>query len=540
MAELEADVVIVGSGVAGTLLADRLRSTGARLLILEAGPRSDRQEAVKTYRDSPVRLPESAWPAAPWAPRPSVGSLQDYYVQMGPDLFKSTYERRAGGTTWHWLGTAMRRRPDDFEPRTRYGVAQDWPLTYEDLEPWYVQAEHELGVSGDSAVDDGSPRSAPFPMPAIHPSYLDLAVARALKPMGIAVVPTPQARNSRPWQNRMMCCGSSSCIPVCPVGAKYDAASVHLARCEKAGVRVEVEAVVHHVEIGADGRVSEVLFKRPDGSEHRAVGRCYVLAAHAIETPKILLASRTPALPEGVANSSGQVGRNLMDHPIMLSWALAGEPLYPFRGPLSTSGITHFRDGDFRRTRAAFRVEIGNDGWRWPVGDLSALVPEMVARGIRGTALREALKEHGQRQIRLASLCEQLPDPENRVVPAFDRLDPLGIPRPRLHYRVDDYTRRGMKSAEEFHERLFRALKSTETHHDPAFQGAGHVMGTCRMGRDPRSSVLDSHGRSHDHPNLFVVGSAVFPSAGTANPTLTLAALSLRTADRVKADLEAR
>lgn len=155
MPDGNADVVIVGAGVAGVLIAYKLAQAGVDVLVLEAGPRVNRREALET--------PGSPYPEVPYAPRPSVIALQEYYVQDGPELFKSNYERRAGSTTWHWLGTSLRHLPSDFEMRPRYGVAVDWSISYEDVKPWYAEAERALGVAGDSDEDLGSPREEPFP-----------------------------------------------------------------------------------------------------------------------------------------------------------------------------------------------------------------------------------------------------------------------------------------------------------------------------------------------------------------------------------------
>jgi choline dehydrogenase-like flavoprotein len=537
MAEpLSADVVIVGAGVAGSVTGWVLATTGLKVLLLDSGPRVDRGEAIGFFQQAPAKTPESPYPSLPYAPRPAVDDLHGYYVQDGPTLFKSTYERRVGGTTWHWLGTALRLLPSDFAIHSRYGVGADWPITYTELEPWYGQAETILGVAGDSSEDLGSPRRMPYPMPPIPPTYLDEQVAGAASRLGLVVKSTPQARNSQPYDGRPPCCGSASCIPLCPIGAKYDA-SVHVRAAEAAGARIVDRAVAHVVEVDPAGRVAAVRAKRPDGSEARAVGRMFVLAAHAIETPKLLLMSRSERFPGGVANGSDQVGRNLMDHPIQLSWALARDPLYPYRGPLSTSGIEHLRDGEFRRQRAAFRIEIGNDGWRWPGGDPIDATAELVRRGYRGRALADRLAELSVRQLRLASLIEQLPDPDNRITPALDRVDALGIPRPRIRYRLDDYALAGMTEARRLHERIFEAMGADSRRHRAEHEGAGHVLGTYRMGSDPKTSVVDRELRAHDHANLFLLGSGVFPSGGTANPTLTITALALRAAETIKRDV---
>jgi glucose dehydrogenase len=312
----QADVIVVGAGVAGLIAAWRLAKAGVKVLVLEAGPRGERHEALAVFHRALAKTPESPYPPAPHAPQPSVLHLDRYYIQEGPQLFKSTYLRRVGGTTWHWLGTALRFRPNDFRLWSIYGVGVDWPISYDDLEPWYMAAEHELGVAGGS--NHGSPRRNAYPMPEIPATYLDKQVAAAVKPLGLIVEVSPQARNSQDFDGRPTCCGSASCIPICPIQAKYDA-SVHAAKAERAGARIIENAVAHFVEVGSDGRVTAIRYKRPDGSERRAGGCMFILAAHAVETPKLLLQSRNDTLPRGVANSSDQVGRNLMDHPGQLS-----------------------------------------------------------------------------------------------------------------------------------------------------------------------------------------------------------------------------
>ncbi len=536
MAEYAADVVIVGAGVAGLLAAWKLTEAGAKVLVLESGPRVNRAKALETYRQAAIKTPDAPYPTLPYAPIPSVAALDDYYVQVGPTPFKSTYVRRVGGTTWHWLGTTLRHLPSDFKLQSQYGVATDWPINYDDLASWYTAAERELGVAGNKSEDLGSPRSGEYPLPPLPLSYLDRQIAIAVAPLGYRVKLTPQARNSIAFDGRPPCCGSATCVPICPIGAKYDA-TVHARKAEAAGAEIIEQAVVYQVEIDGEGKVSGVRFKHPDGSEHRATGRIFILAAHAIETPKLLLMSRTDALPNGVANSSDQVGRNLMDHPIQLSWALAQAPLYPYRSPLENAGIEDFRDGDFRRERSAFRIAIGEDGWSFPGTPPDLLVTELIGQGLRGEALRNELNAQVARQFRFALLVEQMPLPENRVTPAWDKLDAIGLPRPQIDYRLGEFAEKGMVEARRIADQIFDAVGVTYREHGAEHEGAGHVMGTYRMGNDPQTSVVNAQQRSHDHPNLFLLGSGVFPTVGTANPTLTIAALSLWAADTIKQEL---
>ena len=217
----------------------------------------------------------------------------------------------------------------------------------------------------------------------------------------------------------------------------------------------------------------------------------------------------------------------------------SASPVWPYRGPLSTSGVENTRSGDWRATRPSFRIEIGNDGWSWPTGAPIADAQELAGKGLRGVALQKAIVDRTAREIRFGTLTEQLPDPANRIVPDDAKRDALGLPRPRIAYRLDAYTLAGLAEARRIHEETFVRMKATEIHHNPdaQFQGAGHVLGTTRMGKDARSSVVDGDLRAHDHRNLFLVGSGAFPTGGAANPTLTIAALALRSVDAIRRSL---
>ena len=538
------DVVVVGSGVAGALVAWKLAKAGASVTVLEAGPRIDRDAAVEVFRAATAKVPESPYPNTAHAPRPSVLDIglgdTGYLFQEGPEAFGSTYERIVGGTTWHWLGSSPRLLPDDFRMKTRFGVGADWPISYADLEPWYVKAERAIGVAGDSNDDQGSPRSAGFPMEAVPASFLDGVVDEAARRIGFRLSLTPQARNTETYNDRHRCVGNSNCIPICPIAAKYDAL-VHLDLAEDAGAQLIANAVVHDLLLRPDGTVGGVVYRRPDGSDHTVTARAVVLAAHGIETPKLMLIANAG---KGVGNSSGKVGLNLMDHPIQLSWALSAQPVFPQRGPLSTSGIESTRrQPDTQGQRSAFRVEVANDGFRFPIGDPTT---EFIATPDRdsfirlregGEALAERWRDHLSRELRFASLTEQLPEETNLVRPHPMLKDEIGIPRPSIAFKVDQYALDGMAAAKDVHVRLFQALGATQQQHGAFPFGAGHIMGTTKMGSDPKTSVADGSGRSHDVRNMWIVGSSLFPTCGTANPTLTIAALALRTAAALRQEL---
>jgi choline dehydrogenase-like flavoprotein len=624
----EFDVVIVGSGVAGALVAKRLGLAGRTVLVLEAGepipPNID--SYMDSFFNASAKVPESPYPPAivdsknalidPLtvnAGRPTSLTLapdiwkdptKSYLIPAkdekglpSPQAFASTYERIAGGTSRHWLGTSLRFLPNDFRMRSTYGRSSalptgivDWPIGYSDLEPWYGDAEHEIGVSADA--DEQAylgitfPPGYAYPMPSIVTSRVD----QFLDPKKLASVTvggrplkaynTPAARNSQPYQNRRVCAGNTNCIPICPIQAKYDPTITLNDASTTRNVTIRYRTVAYEVVIGENGRVSQINCHsyEKDGKKSPDVqvrGKIFVIAANAIETPRLLLMSKNGGpTAKGVANRSDAVGRYLMDHPYYVPWGLAPKPIWPYRGPLSTSGIESARDGAFRSTRGAFRVDIGNDGWSFVVGGLGGdpnITTVDFVNGLNnskandkdkpvalfGRELATKLNNVLSRQFRLGFLVEQTPDESNRVTLATGpkEVDGLGLPRPAVHYALSDYTKRGLAVAKQTADDIFKTFDveqktTTADVNDPCvfewprgsgkhlkYYGAGHIIGTCRMGTDHQKSVVNAELRSWQHPNLFVAGSSVFPTSATANPTLTIAALSLRLAETIKQDL---
>ena len=588
LAEPDFDVIIVGSGIAGALVAHRLARAKVRVLILEAGgvpPDSlGRYALVRSYIASPSKATNTPFcgdnilATQPNPTNPTLGT--DYYVYppgFTGDKFKSFYERLVGGSTWHWQGIHVRMVPNDFATKTLYGKGVDWPLNYDDLERWYVEGEREMGVAGDNEERRDDLRHKryriKYPMPALVPSYLDKELTKAVARMPpvdgvrLRVNTVPHAINSRLYDGRPACEGYTSCVPLCPIKARYEAI-FHVEKAMAAGAILRTQAVVTRLQLDESGkRVTGVHYRRwqwsdqenkrlpLDESDRFVSGKIIVLAANGIENPMILLRS-------DAANSSKAVGCYLMDHPIKQSYGLAIEPLYPFRGPQTTSQIENFRDTPQRREFAAFKTSIKNDGWSsnvtgaprgggvaaqkeaedWHPGTVLDLVQNW---GFFGDQLREKLTNHAIRQITLNSACEQLPVKENSVSKSTN-LDELKLERPLIQYRADsddNYVRKSFKKIVKVHQAIFdamgitrRKLQADDDTKPLNFLGSGHIMGTTRMG-DKADSVVDKQCRAHDHQNLFILGSSVFPTGSTANPTSTIAALSLRAVDTIRAQL---
>ncbi len=271
--DLQADVVIVGSGVAGALIAHQMSMAGKSVIMLEAGPRRPRWQIVENFRNAPDKMDfQAPYPSTDYAPHPQFSPDNGYLIQKGEQAYDAQYLRVVGGTTWHWAASAWRYLPEDFQLKSRYGVGRDWPISYDDLEHYYQWAEEELGVWGPGDEELGSPRSKPYPMAPLPLSYNESTVKTRLNENGFYVVTEPVARNSRPYDHRPTCCGNNNCMPICPIGAMYNGI-FHVEKAEKAGARLIPEAVVYRVEAGEGGRITAVHYKDPQGNDHRVEGR---------------------------------------------------------------------------------------------------------------------------------------------------------------------------------------------------------------------------------------------------------------------------
>jgi choline dehydrogenase-like flavoprotein len=441
-----------------------------------------------------------------------------------------------------------RLHPEDFEKRTRHGVGADWPIDYDDLEPYYLAAEQEMGVSG-APNRFGGPRSAPFPLPAFPPSYSDSIVAPAFDELGIELHPIPRAMNSEPYDGRSQCLGYGTCSPVCPSGAKYDA-SIHVEAAEAEGTRVIDRVPVRRLEHDEGGqRVTAVRYTTPDGTTHRQRADCFVLAAGAVESIRLLLLSASDRYPDGLANSSGLVGQGFMEHPVVTVSGCLNQPTRQHRIGFHTSMSEQYYSYD-RGPEGTMILQPSNTAGPTPteVGiEANSTVGEMITGNLDapleadewGDRLFERVTERwSDRRIALHAWVEQFPNQANRVTLDRSKMDEHGDPVPEVSLTFGDRTRRTLERAESVLRSILAELDASDVRavSSPDSPGvAAHHIGGLRMGTSPEESVVRPTLRTHDLSNLYISSSGVFVTAGAANPTLTIAALTLRLADRLDA-----
>jgi choline dehydrogenase-like flavoprotein len=534
--EPRVDACVVGAGPAGALVARRLVERGRDVVVLDAGPRFDpgRREAQLERAIRPG-LDGNLW---------QMGGERDAYETTGREYpLNAARVKGIGGSTLHWQGMVFRYHESDFSTGTDGGPA--WPIDYDDLRPYYAEAERALGVAGADDNPFAPPRKEPFPLPAFPPSHSDSLFARACERLGIATHAAPNARNSESYDGRGPCVGYGTCQPVCPSGAKYSAD--HTVRAvEELGGRVIDRAPVQRLETDDSGRrVVAARYATPNG-EYTQRARQFVLAAGGVETPRLLLLSESRDHPDGLANSSGLVGRYFMDHLFAGAGGMLDRRTRQNHVGFVTTETHQFYDDPGRPIeRDGETVLVRSDGPLQPLKleFLNYAGPSPVELALSGDDwgddLLADLREAYGHSVAMGGLVGQPPRTENRIALDPSTTDDHGNPVPRIHWSLGSRARRSLERANAVQRAILEELGAeVEWTVGPAETGpAFHHMGTTRMGTDPAESVVDDRLRTHDVDNLTVASSSVFPSAGSLNPTLTIAALALKAADHVLADL---
>lgn len=503
----EVDFAIVGCGAGGATLGAKLAEAGFSVILFDAGPfwrpledfASDELEQQKIYWTDD-RITTGADP-----------------IQLGGN----NSGRGVGGSTVHFSMNSLRFRPEWFKSQTKLGYGVDWPITYEEIEPYYHQVEQALKISGPVRYPWGPPRKR-YPYRSHPVNAAGLVLARGAEKLGINWAATPLATVSAPRGKSPPCVYRGFCNFGCSTNAKQSALIAWIPRAIRAGAEVRDLAMVGRIQTGTRGRAEGVNYLR-NGEWRFQRAANVVVAGYAIETPRLLLNSASPAHPEGLANSSGLVGKNLMTHSGPGVWATMDEEIRWYKGPPNMAVTEHWNycdEGKDFHGGYAFMSQ----------GPLPMNWAQTLAgsRGLWGEPLRDEMLKYN-RMAGLVPVGETEPRDVNRVELAEDK-DQYGLRIPRVVFSYSDNDKRLQKHALSFMSELIGAAggKDLWTNDDTS-----HILGTCRMGSKRETSVVNADGRSWDISNLWICDGSLFPTIGGVNPSLTIQALACRMADRI-------
>lgn len=506
-----ADVCIVGAGAAGSVLAYELSRAGLKVVVIEAGPYWNPQT---DYASDELAMKNLGW--------------QETRLVDGQNPLRLGHNnsgRGVGGGTVHFTGVFLRFHESDFMTKTVDGVGEDWPIRYQDLAPYYDKIERDIAVSGPDHFPWGAFRG-PYPYPVREPISANSQLFReACAKLGMESVVAPLAILSAPFDGRPPCINRGFCNQGCMPNAKYSGLIHHIPKAIQAGAEVLSDCMV--TQVLTDGsKVTGVIFQH-QGQSYKQTARVYILAGFVVETPRLLLHSATPHFPDGLANSSGWVGKAIMPHSSQDVYGILPEEVRLYKGTPVLALSQHFYETD--RDRGFARGYTLNAHGSRPVAMAGSIAHQRQdGTFLWGRALRENMLDYNY-YARITLVGEVLPHPDNRVT-LSDEKDEYGMPVPKVTFSYGENDKKLINHAIEQMKRLIEAMGGKPAH---VIDDTAHLMGGCRMGKDPATSVVDEYGQTHDIPNLFIAGAATFVTSSGSNPTNTVMALAARTADRL-------
>lgn len=517
-ADEEVDVCIVGAGAAGGVLAKELSEAGMKVVLLDAGPMLDPQH---DFASDELAMRRLGW--------------QDTRIVAGKDPITMGHNnsgRAIGGGTVHFTGVFLRFHADDFCTYTTDGVGEDWPLTYEELAPYYDKIEKEIAVSGPKHFPWGE-YHGPYPYPEREPLSPNAYLFRnGCEKLGIRSTVAPLAILSAPFEGRPPCINRGFCNQGCMPNAKFSTMLVHIPKAMAAGAEVLPDCMVTQVLMNPDGRTSGVSFVH-NGKTCVQKARLVILSAFAVETPRLLLNSATAQFPDGLANSSGWVGRAIMPHSSYDVMAKFDKEIRIYKGTPVLATTQEFYASNPQERGFARGYSLHAHGAR-PLETVKGIIGD--ERGlVWGKQLREAMLDYNY-YGRITMVGEVLPHPDNRITLAEEK-DEYGLPRAKVTFSYGDNDLKMIREAVDNMRAILEAEsgKVAFVHPDTA-----HLMGGCRMGMDPSRSVVNAYGQTHDIPNLYVCDASMFVTSSGCNPTNTVMALAARTAEHIVAKAKRR
>lgn len=540
MQKIKTDICIVGTGFSGTFIAHTLKDTSSRILMVERGAYLSRERIEENY----FRIIEKGGL--------SIETREDYLNLLGniyddPEFLhyestqrginKFTYSGRhaVGGNSLVWFGNSLRRVPNDFLTKSAYGFGFDWPITYDDLEEYYYQAEVAMGVSGPPEDLFSSYRKQPFPFPPFKLPPGAIELNRILAGSGFEITPSHKARLPIDTLERPACCGAGTCFLFCPADARYNCLTTHIKDIRQSKNVDILDKVTVSCLIQRGDRIVEALAFDRDGNEIRIEGEIFILAANAVENAHILLLSQYHHLQTGFKSLSRVIGKYLTDQVGMSLTVALPKNLYPaYDKTLQSSHSLNHYDGPFRSDHSGVVVELFLDLPSF-IHELStsehtrSMIIEIIREGYFGHELKKQIYLRSLGNFYLSLEMEMLPEERNCVILDASQKNQFGDPMPAFNFSAwdQDYLLHSRDIYHNLFSNFFEAAGGYIGYSTPR-NSFDHMLGTCRMGTDPLESVVDANLKSHDHKNLYITGGSAFPTAGCGNPTLTIVALALR------------
>jgi len=532
----EVDFVIVGSGAAGGIMAKELSTAGFSVVVLEQGPHL----TAADFRHDEWGIShnnELTWNARQGHPQ-TFRKTEDEVAQPGAGGLG--YAHNVGGSSVHFSGNFWRLRPIDFIEASVRGTIPgtnftDWPITYEELEPYYTKVDWEIGVSGQQGPWD-PPRSRDYPCPAMPVKSSDVLLERGARKLGLTAYPAPVAILSRPHNGRPGCIHCGFCNGYgCEANAKSSTMVAMIPLALASGnCELRTGCTVSQIKTNEEGRVTEVVYWDADGAEQSQRTKAAVLCANGAETPRLLLLSASPQHPDGLANSSGMVGKNLMFNCHASAVGLFEHEVNAWKSIPATRVVHDFYELD---PKLGFYGGGGIDGRHPGSGSPMASAMNALFDGPSwGSGYKENLVRNFSYTAAFSGHCTSLPQSSNSVSLDPVLKDKFGRPALRTTYmdHPDD-----IATAKFFMERCLElmdaagAIKAVGNYPVNGQRGSVHLLGTCRMGNDPATSVVDRYNRAHDVPNLFMVDGSSMVTSSRGQPTMTIMALAFRAADNI-------
>ena len=523
----EIDVLVIGSGAAGAALTKRLTDLGAKVMCLEQGGWIKPTDYPSTRPDWELQLRRGAFNFSPNVRR----RWEDYPVmETGANPPSILMFNAVGGSTHHWAAHFPRFHPSDFRVRTLDGVADDWPIRYQDLETYYDQNDKEMGVAGVNG-DPANPPRSPRPTPVLPIGVLGDTIGNGFNKLGWHWWPSDNAIISRDYAARPACGLHGKCMFGCPIGAKASTDVTYWRKAIRKGATVKPWSRVREVTVDSRGLARGAVFYDREGNLHEQTAKVVVVCCNGVGTPRLLLNSKSNLFPNGLANSSGLVGKNFMTHPFRTLEGVFDAPMDGHLGPFGIPAMSQqFYETDSQRNFVrgyTFLLERSFGPLHQAWGSFSNHPVEW------GPNHHKAMRQRFPHLIRVTVMGEDLPEERNRVEIDPDLKDTSGIPAPRVVYSYSENSLNMLEHGGKMGRQALEAAGAVEILDSGPVTPAYHLMGTARMGTDPRRSVVNASHRAHDVKNLYIVDGSSFATSAAVNPTSTIGALALRAADKI-------